>query len=293
MNVSIIGMGLLGASLGLALKGAAGVTRLCWARRGEVRDWAVANGAADWTSESLEDVIRCSDVTFLTLPIPCILEFLEKYASVWKAGSIVTDIGSVKSEICACAEKFLCGKGVIFVGSHPMAGTEKSGPENAFAELYSNSDVFITPTVLSTPEAEKVLSDLWLASGARRTVVISPREHDALVAHTSHVLHVVASALSLTILGSSDEREKSLRFAGCATGFRDTSRIASSNPVMWREIIEHNTPEVLTALENFENELFHLRKLISDGDYDCFEKEFARGKMLRDSWLEYKRSSKK
>ena len=114
---------------------------------------------------------------------------------------------------------------------------------------------------------------------------IDPKEHDDLVAHTSHVQHIVASALALTILGSEDPREKMLRDAGCAGGFRDTSRIASSNPVMWREIIEFNTPAILTALDNFQKKLDVLRGEIASGDYDAFQREFARGKELRDAWL--------
>ena len=95
----------------------------------------------------------------------------------------------------------------------------------------------------------------------------------------------IASALALTILGSEDPREKMLRDAGCAGGFRDTSRIASSNPVMWREIIEFNTPAILTALDNFQKKLDVLRGEIASGDYDAFQRKFARGKELRDAWL--------
>lgn len=286
-KVAVIGLGLLGASLCMALRGKQNVRRIGWARRPEIRHQALALDVADEAPETVEEAVADADLTVFALPIPRIVEFMEHYAACWKSGALVTDMGSVKGVIHAAAERFLVPRGVIFAGSHPMAGTEKSGFENAFPTLYQGADVFIVPSSNSGESHLKMLEEFW-HSLSTRTVRTTPEEHDGLVAHTSHVLHIVASALSLTILSGADEREKALRFAGCATGFRDTSRIASSNPAMWREIIENNTPANLRALENFERELRHLREMIAAGDYDGFEREFARGKRLRDSWLDYK-----
>ena len=119
-------------------------------------------------------------------------------------------------------------------------------------------------------------------------MTIASSEHDDLVAHTSHVLHILASALTLSILDGAAPETIQRRFAGCATGFRDTSRIASSNPVMWREIIAENRDYVLKAMEDFDLRYEKFKQLIQSGDFDGFEKEFAAGKLLRDSWVDYK-----
>lgn len=285
-NVAVIGFGLLGASLGLALKNTS-YHRLCWARRAEVRKWAVEHDAVDETADDIRDILKKADIVIFALPIPQIIEFMERYANDFNPDSVITDMGSVKGAICEAAERFLIPRGLKFAGSHPMAGTEKSGCENAFPTLYKNADVFICPCSNTTEKEIDVLKNLW-ESIDTKPVEISHHEHDRLVAHTSHVLHVVASGLALAILNGRNEDERALRFAGCATGFRDTSRIASSNPAMWREIIEYNTPAVLEAMHNFEKSLSDYRKLIEDGDFDTFEKQFADGKVLRDLWLKYK-----
>ena len=286
-KVAVLGLGLLGGSFGMALKGK-GVFRIGWTRRPEVRSAALAAGALDEVCGTVEEAVAKADITVLALPIPQILRYLEICAPHFRPGALVTDMGSVKGVICRKAEEVLTPRGIVFTGSHPMAGTEKSGFANAFPELYGNADAFLTPCSLTQEIHLRTLEDLWKAVGIRKTVRIDPETHDDLVAHTSHVLHIVASALALTILESDDPEEKARRFAGCATGFRDTSRIASSNPAMWREIIENNTPANLTALKNFEEKLRFLRKMIEKGDYDGFEREFARGKELRDSWVAYK-----
>ena len=286
-RVAVIGLGLLGASFGMSLRGA-GYHRIGWARRDSIRKQALNLDIVDEVTETFEDAAATADITIFALPIPQIIEYLEKGAPHWKPGTLVSDMGSVKNVIHQAAEKYLTPRGIVFTGSHPMAGTEKSGLENSFPTLYCNADVFLSAGTLSTEEHFSTLNEIWLKTGARQTVRVEPEEHDDLVAHTSHVLHVVASALALTILGDEDARKKALRFAGCATGFRDTSRIASSNPAMWREIIEHNTEANLLALENFEKALQDYRAMIKSGDFDGFEREFAKGKCLRDSWLEYK-----
>lgn len=285
-NVAIIGFGLLGASLGLALKNTP-YHRLCWARRAEVRTWAIEHGAVDETADDIRDVLKKADIVVFALPIPQIIEFMKQYANDLNPASIITDMGSVKGAICEAAEKYLIPNGRRFTGSHPMAGTEKSGCQNAFPTLYNNADIFICPCSNTTEEDIEDLKTFWKSINTK-PVVISYHDHDLLVAHTSHVLHVVASGLATAILSGSSEQESALRFAGCATGFRDTSRIASSNPAMWREIIEYNTPAVLEAMRNFENSLADYRKLIEEGRYDDFEQQFTDGKALRDSWLKYK-----
>jgi len=283
--VAIVGLGLLGASLGMALRGK-GYRRTGWTRRESVRRWAVENDVLDESSDSLEETLRNADLTLIALPLPQIESYLNTCAGYFKPGAVVTDLGSCKSAVMR-AGAALRGRGVFFIGSHPMAGTEKSGPEAAFPELYNNADVFVCPYEDSPEEAVRMVETLWKSIGTR-TSRISAARHDDLVAHTSHVLHILASALALSVLDAKDEETKLERFRGCATGFRDTSRIASSSPLMWREIIEHNREFVLTAMHDFDRRYEEFRKLIESGDFDGFERLFAEGKELRDEWLDYK-----
>ena len=159
-NVAVIGLGLLGASLGLALKKTP-VKRLGWARNPDTRQWCLDHDVVDAAPDKIEDVLAQADLTVLCLPIPVIRDYLTKYASCFKRGSIVTDIGSDKGVIVSAGEALLTPYGVHFVGSHPMAGTEKSGCQAAFAELYDNAEVFVTQTANSDPEAVEAVERFW------------------------------------------------------------------------------------------------------------------------------------
>ena len=176
--------------------------------------------------------------------------------------------------------------------SHPMAGTEKSGFHAAFPTLYENADVFITPSAGVPDFATEKIFLLWNTIGSHPALIDSAH-HDAIVARTSHVLHVLASALTTGILDARDKKTELELFRGCATGFRDTCRIASSNPQMWREIVENNREAVLDALDEFDVVYDKFKQDIKNGDFDAFEKDFARGKLLRDRWLEYKNGKHK
>ncbi len=284
-NIAIIGLGLLGASLGMALRGGT-YHRLGWTRRKEVRDWALENDVIDETCDDIKDILAKADLTILCLPIPRIMEYIETYADCWKPGAVVSDIGSVKEVIVACGEKFLLPGKVNFVGGHPMAGTEKSGPDAAFEELYLNAEVFVTRTENTSLEALNHVKEFW-NSIAAKVVELEVCEHDNLVAHTSHISHIMALALTETVLDCEPET-LALRYSGCATGFRDTSRISSSSPSMWREIIENNQPAVLEVVEELGKRYGKISEIIKDKEYDKLEAEFAKGKKLRDAWVKYK-----
>ena len=284
-NVAIIGLGLLGGSLGMALRGGA-YYRLGWTRRKEVRDWALENDVIDETCDDIKKILAKADLTILCLPVQRIMEYIETYAGCWKSGAVVSDIGSVKEVIVNCGEKFLLPHGVNFVGGHPMAGTEKSGPEAAFEKLYHKAEVFITKTENTPTEAIKHVKELWSSIGTK-VVELETREHDNLVAHTSHISHILALALTEAVLDC-DPKTLALRYSGCATGFRDTSRITSSSPSMWREIIENNQPAVLEVVRELGKRYDKLSKIIENKEYDKLEAEFAKGKKLRDAWIKYK-----
>lgn len=287
-TVAIVGLGLLGASLGMALRDK-GIKRLGWTRRAEVREWAVKENVIDFTAGDIHDVLSQADITVLCLPVPEIMHCIEHNAASWKPGAIVTDIGSVKAVVVECGEKNLHPRGVHFVGGHPMAGTEKSGPDAAFATLYNNAEVFVTATPDTCPEAFARIIKFWDEINTS-TVKIGVREHDILVAHTSHISHVLALALTEAVLDC-PEKEQKLRYSGCATGFRDTSRITSSSPQMWREIIENNQPAVLETVKELEKRWRHIRQIIENKQYDQLQEEFAKGKKLRDDWIKYKNNT--
>ncbi len=282
-TIAVLGFGLLGASFGLALQGK-GFRRICCTRNADCRAWALEHDAADEVSENPAEVIPQADIAFMALPLPVIMRYLTEYASLWRPGSIVTDMGSVKGVVMDTAERTVVPRGVQFIGGHPMAGTEYSGHRHAFPTLFRKADVFLCPASNTSPDALDELESIW-RSVDTNVIRLNAAEHDNLVAHTSHVQHIVASALTLAILGSSDPREKMLRDAGCASGFRDTSRIASSNPQMWKEIISLNTPAILNALGSFEHQLAEMHRIIEANDFDEFERRFAYGKQLRDAWL--------
>ena len=286
-KVAVVGLGLLGTSLGLALKNS-GVQRLGWARRKDVRDWCLAHGAVDVIAENPADILRDADLTVICRPIPAINSFILEHAGDFKSGSIVTDIGSDKGVIVETGETVLHKQQVHFVGSHPMAGTEKNGCEAAFAELYDNAEIFVTVTPQSNPDAVDTVEAFWNLLPIAQVKRFSPEIHDSLVAHTSHISHLLALALTLSVLECNDSEEAALRYSGCATGFRDTSRIASSSPVMWREIIENNQPAVVEAARKCERIYHEIVTAIENGEFDRFEALFARGKELRDNWMNYK-----
>ena len=280
--VSVLGFGLLGASFCMELEGK--YRRVGWCRNPETRQKALDRGIVDEIFSTPEEAFSAGDIVVLCLPIPVILEYITRYASFLKPGAVLTDIGSVKGiiEECACSVP-----GLHFVGSHPMAGTEKNGLDNAFKGLYSNADVFVVPPPGAAESDIESVETLWRSIGTRTTRIASG-PHDKLVAGTSHVPHIIASAMTLGVLDV-EEAERIIRFSGCATGFRDSSRVASSSPVMWREIVQQNTPAVLEALKDFREHLDAFEAMVREGDYDAFEQKFANGKMLRDQWIRWKK----
>jgi prephenate dehydrogenase len=282
-KVAIIGLGLMGASLAMALKKNSDYEVFGWTRKKEVRDSLREKGILDKTADDLENIIRQAEITVLCLPVPMIIEYCRKYAECWKPGSIVTDVGSVKKTIIDSVHDILAERGVEFVGAHPMAGTEKSGPDAAFDSLYNNATVFITPTDDTSTEAEKQVEQLWKSVNAN-VFEINIDEHDKVMAETSHLSHIVSYCLVLSVLSGDEKTAKKNRQA-CSSGFRDVTRITSSSPRMWREIIEANRPAVSKAMKNFRTVWTLLEKAVESGDVAQLQKIFVQAKNLRDEWL--------
>ena len=286
-NILIVGLGLLGMSLAMAFR-RAGLSAAGFNRHREAVDFGIREKIlAPESEKSLADLLKNADVVFLALPIPATVKFVKEHADDFKKGAVVTDLNSTKGAFMNCAAEYLAARGIDFVGSHPMAGTEKSGYQNAFETLFDNADVFICADDFNAPSVA-LIESLWHLISCK-TVHITPQKHDILVARTSHVAHILASALTISVLGYEDKFDN---FAGCAGGFRDTSRTASSNPVMWKEIIENNREAVLEAMDYFDRSYGKFRKIIEDGEFDAFEREFAHGRQLREDWLQYMENKK-
>jgi len=283
--VAIIGFGLLGTSLGLALKDK-GYERIGWSRRPESRVQALKNKVVDKVFDTAEETVANADITVICLPVPMIIDFCAKFAKCWKKGAVVTDVGSVKEKIVRTVTPVLSRKGVCFVGGHPMAGSEQSGADAAQRDLYEGAMVFLTPAAKKSPRQVSEVATLWRRAGAE-VMEIDASIHDMTVAHTSHVPHIVSAIMTLTTLG--DSKSRAVREKGCAGGFRDTTRIASSAPQMWREIIESNSPAIIKVISEFEKNLKDFRNNIHKREYQKVEKKLQSAKQLRDSWIAKKR----
>ena len=284
-EVAIVGLGLLGASLALSIDHSKYRVSV-WNRDPEACRVMAERLAAEKICSTPEEAVGNGDIVILCLPIPVTVGFIQKYHAFLKPGAVMTDISSVKGCVMKCAAGF---PDLNFVGSHPMAGTEKSSWRSAFKGLYENADVLIVPGTYSTAEGIETVKRFWQHLNTH-IKDISCESHDALVANSSHMLHIIASALTRSILDRRNATEQRRFYSGCATGFRDTSRIASSSPEMWRDICISNTGAIIPALDEFQLRLDEMRNALLQGDGEKFAKLFSLGRDLRDSWLCYKKS---
>lgn len=275
-KLTVIAPGLLGASIGMAARGRSLARTLSvWARRAEARE---ALEAADWCDEApkaIEDACAGSSFIVLCAPVERINELATKIAPALDSNPIVTDVGSVKSRLSRHCHAALGSKG-RFVGSHPMAGSEKTGMENADANLFEGNTCFVTPFADTDAEATEIVSAFWSNLGAK-VLLESPERHDAIVANVSHLPHLLASSLAShlsTVLPTAGQF--------CGNGLKDTTRIASGDPQMWRDIIVQNRPEIIRSLDAFQDELQGLRAAIANEDDFAVLEKLAGGKAFRD-----------
>jgi len=278
-TVAVAGLGLLGGSLCMALRRACPELRiLACARRPEtVRD-ALEQGVADSASIDPAEILPSADLTIVCMPIDATIRFISENGKLWSVGTIVTDVGSTKGSIVRALAPVSSGHGFHFIGSHPMAGAEVFGLDHAFAELYENAIVFLTGQEGDDERALAAIRCLWRTVGAR-PVDIALDRHDALVARTSHVLHLVAGAAVDAI---ADDDMAPLATAG---GFRDLTRIAASSPDMWIDILKDNRDNVVAALDGLLAEQSRLRCLMIENRWDDIHEFLQTAKAGRDAWF--------
>ena len=222
--------------------------------------------------------MRDAEVVVLGTPVLTILTLLDTVARVGGPETIVTDVGSTKAAIVAAASRLGRDHPLRFVGSHPMAGSEQSGYAHARVDLFDGATVVVTPAETSEPAAVKTIVAFWEALGAGRVVTLDPDAHDRAVAAISHLPHRAAFALVDAV-----ERFEPGAFDLAARGFRDTTRIAASDPTMWEEIFLANRDALAAGLDAFREELADLARLIASGDGDALRAAIARIKARREA----------
>jgi prephenate dehydrogenase len=278
----VIGVGLIGGSLALALKKAGAVGEVVGCGRGKPNlETAVALGVVDRYSRDPAEAVRGADVVFLATPVRSLARVTQSLLPGLKAGAILTDGGSVKGEVIRTIEPLLPDT-VHFVPGHPIAGTEQSGAEAAFATLYRGKRCILTPTEKTDAAALDLVERMWTLAGSE--VVRMPQEkHDRVLAAISHLPHMVAYSL-VNAVGSYDHYEENI-LEYSAGGFRDFTRIASSDPTMWRDIALSNRDALLEMMEHFEKFFAELKKDVREGKDEKLFEFFLRSKQLRDGIL--------
>jgi prephenate dehydrogenase len=277
-QLTILAPGLLGGSVALAARAKGGAQRIViWARRPEVRQALRGAKLADTVSDSPEAAVSEAQLVVIASPVDTIVSLARQVAGHLRPGAVVTDVGSVKGEIARAGHAAVHGQ-THFVGAHPMAGSEKTGWEHGSGTLFEGRTCFVTPLPETDPRAIQTVADFWRTLGAR-VASVGPDDHDRIVAHISHLPQVLASSLG-AFLASQDPAWRD--YAG--NGLRDTTRIAGSDPELWRTILRQNRTEVLAGLRHFQGELAAFEQALAREDWDAVTSVLARGKQFRDGF---------
>ncbi len=283
-RVALIGLGLIAGSMSLALRRAGFEGEITgYARTAETRQIARDINLVDRVCETAADAARDADLVVLCVPVGAMGAVASEIAPVLKPGATVSDVGSVKADVIEAVAPYL-PETVHFVPTHPMAGTEHSGPRSGFADLFDNRWTLIVPPEGTDPEATANLVAMWEALGAN-TEVMDVEHHDLVCAIVSHIPHLIA----YTMVGVADDfrrvtEQEVVKFS--AAGFRDFTRIAASDPTMWRDVFLHNKEATLEILGRFTEELFALQRAIRTGDGDHLHDYFTRTRAIRRGIIE-------
>jgi prephenate dehydrogenase len=281
MRVAIIGLGLIGGSLGLALK-ASGAEVVGYARRPEVASSAMERGAVDRCGGDLPSTIKGAAIIVVATPVLAIKDVFTNIAKDIPRGAIVTDVASTKVDVMNWAGKYLPAK-TCFVGGHPMAGKEVIGIAASDVNLFRGCTYCLVPGKNFNAESRRKTEDMVKAIGAR-PFYIDAQEHDTLVAGISHLPHLLAVAL---VDATVNDANWSAMSKLAASGYRDTTRLASGDPRMGRDICLTNKKPILEAIDNYIRSLKELRRLINDGD-EKIEDYFIQAREAREDWLRQK-----
>lgn len=280
-HLAVIGPGLLGGSLALAAKHRGAAARVSiWGRRQESIDHILQNQVADFASTHLADVVKGATLIVLATPVETMAALASQLAQLPLApGTLITDVGSVKGSVVAQLEPLFATSAATFLGSHPMAGSEKTGLEAARGDLFhsQNAACILTPTAASSDSDLDRLTVFWQTVGCRVLPPMSPERHDEEVARVSHFPHLMAG---LTTLAALKKDPTVLRCAG--NGFRDTTRISAGDPSLWTGIISQNLTAILPALRDAQGQLGELLEILESLDEEKLRQFLTNAKSLRD-----------
>ena len=283
-RVALIGLGLIASSMCHAMRRAGLAGKIVgYARSAETRQIAREIGLCDIICESAADAVKDADLVVLCVPVGAMEAVAKEIVPFLKPGATVSDVGSVKSTVIEAVGPHI-PEGVHFVPAHPLAGTEHSGPRSGFAELFDNRYTILVPAEGSDPQAVARLTEFWTGIGAL-TETMDAEHHDLVLAVTSHTPHLIA----YTMVGVADDLRRvteSEVIKYSAAGFRDFTRIAASDPVMWRDVFLNNKEATLEVLGRFTEELFALQRAIRQGDGDHLHDYFTRTRSIRRGIIE-------
>ena len=278
-RIALIGFGLIGGSIARAARAQGLASEIVTSARSEKTRARVAElGVVDQVLETNAEAAKDADLVILSIPVGACGPVTQEIAPFLKPGAIVSDVGSVKGAVAREMAPYI-PQGVHFVPAHPVAGTEHSGPDSGFAELFINRWCILTPPEGTDPAAAEKLRAFWAGLGAR-VEIMTPDHHDLVLAITSHLPHLIA----YTIVGTADElaqvtSSEVIKFS--AGGFRDFTRIASSDPTMWRDVFLNNKEAVLEMLGTFNEDLSKLTRAIRRNDGEALFEHFSRTRAIR------------
>lgn len=280
-KVTLVGVGLLGGSLGRALRSRRLARSVVgWVRRKATISESISCGAVDQATLDPAEAVSGADLVVLCTPLEAMRPLMEQLLPHLREGALVTDVGSVKGLVTGEFESILASHSAEFIGSHPMAGGENGGVGESSEELFDKAVCVVTPRPSSSKSAVNRISKLWEDVGAR-VMILDPATHDELVSRCSHLPHVLSVLLARYVLGSSADP----RLGGlCAGGFRDTTRIAAGDVTMWQDILIQNRARVITALNEYLVELAGLRDLLVAGDDEGLKDILSEARERRLDW---------
>ena len=282
-RLCIIGVGLIGGSLARALRNANAVTEIVGCGRDASHlQKAQSLGVIDRYVTDPAEAVAGADMVVLAVPLGAMQGVMEQIAPALTSSCIVTDVGSAKGSVVNAAKQVFKNIPSTLIPGHPIAGTEKSGVEASFAELFQNRRVILTPTETSDAEAVQKVRAMWEMCGAE-VVEMGVAHHDEILAATSHLPHMLAYALVDTLARMDDSREI---FDFAAGGFRDFTRIASSDPEMWHDICLANHDALVRVLEAFSDDLRLLADAVRRADSEFLKDTFTRAKQARDTFCD-------
>ena len=278
-KVCIVGCGLIGSSIARAIRKNRLSSKIVSSNRSDIINKKVIKlRIVDDSSSDTKKMVKDSDLIIICTPLSSYEDVISKIKNSLKNGAILTDVGSVKNKIIYSVEKNI-PKNISWISSHPIAGTEESGPDSGFSELFKNRWCILTPSNQAKDKDIKLLETFWKKIGSK-VDIMDAKQHDYILAITSHIPHLIAYNIVNTTLNVKKKKEHDI-IKYSAGGLRDFTRIAASNPIMWRDIFIQNKKNTSKMIDKFINNLKDLKKAIKNQDGKKLEKIFTKTKRIR------------